>query len=107
MTYVCKYTPPEAEAVIRRMFAALEAGGWTPYKVFDGEEMEKVTDLDSALEVIDAVEESDVYFRKDRDHHSVFLIPGNGEDVICDYSYAIDDADGFNAIMDSLMEDEA
>lgn len=107
MPYICTNTPPEAEAVIRRMFAALEAGGWRVFKVFDGEETERVFDIDAALEVIDSVEDSSAYFKKGKAKHWVLLIPCNGTDVIADHTYAADGSDNFDEIMDSLMEDES
>lgn len=99
-----KYIPTDALGVINKMFAKLGEHGWHPLHVFDGEENEKVGSVEEALYVIDSVEYSEVVFCRGASHHTVVLLPGNGRDVICDYSFS--SSDDFGDIMDSLQEEE-
>lgn len=105
--FTMKYAPEDAERVLRKMFAKLEESGWKVYEVYDGGGWVKATTIDEALDIIDSVEDSTAYFEKPGALiHTVYLIPGNGEDVICDHTMAAGDADGFNAVMDSVISED-
>jgi len=95
----------------RRLVAALcthlAEHGWRPCKLWDREEITPVTDTKSAMELIFDLDESWLYFRNDAGkEHWVFLVGGNGIDLITDYSYARAGTDTFEAAMESFKPDD-
>lgn len=71
--------------------------------VFDGEEFEPCKDANAVLEVIYATCESSLQVKRPGGStHGVKLAPGNGIDVICDWSYSRGDPDKFNQVMDAF-----
>lgn len=102
-----RYYSEEEEAIIRRMFAKLEEAGWKVSSVDDGDFGHVPADtIDEALKIIDAVGEAWVYFvhPDHRNSEGVFLIAGNGCDVISDHTCS---NPVFDAIMNGLIEEEA
>jgi len=75
---------------IRKQLEAILVRGWTLQAVDDGEEREEVSTIDEAMELIDGVDESWVFFEGGA---FLFLVRGNMPwEVICDYSPALDPA---------------
>lgn len=97
-------------AIIKALIAFLDGYGFKPTFVFDGEENVKCSTAEKAIEAITAVDESWLHFKAGkgvlgagaRKDHGVYLILGNGEDVISDWRYSDGDADGFNKAMDAF-----
>ena len=97
-------------AIIKALIAFLDGSGFKPTFVFDGEENVKCSNAAEAIEAITAVDESWLHFKAGegvlgsgaRPAHGVFLVLGNGEDVISDWNYSAGDADGFSKAMDSF-----
>jgi hypothetical protein len=88
--------------IVWRLCAHLAAGGWQPEMVL-WDEHTPVTDAKSAMEMIFNLDDCWVRFHGPRDmQHSVRLVLGNGGDIISDWTYADNDATGFNALMDSF-----
>ena len=74
---------------IRDQIMNLEANGFTLECVSDGEELHRVTTVDEAMDHIDGVDESWVYFNPSA---CIFLVRGNRPwEVICDYAGDIDE----------------
>jgi len=73
---------------IRRQLEAAIDGGWALQAVDDGEEREEVSTIDEAMELIDGVDESWVFFDGGA---FLFLVRGNMPwEVVCDYSPVLD-----------------
>ncbi len=71
-------------------------------------EQTSVSDFKQALELIFNLDEAHVYFKNEAGRkHRVFLVMGNSpEEVTADWSYAKDDATGFNAAMDVFKAED-
>jgi hypothetical protein len=91
----------------RRIVAALCAHlaeyGWAPCAVFDGEDLTPVSSVKEAMELVFNLDQSHLYFRQGvhRKHH-VFLVNGNGVDMVSDYSYAAFKGDNFEEAMEAF-----
>ena len=91
------------EQIIRQLVAHLGLDGWRlDNHTADGEE-EPCTTVDGILQTLEDCPDVWFYFKKGDAKHGVRLIDGNSEDVISDWGYASDDADGFNACMDKFI----
>lgn len=91
----------------RRIVAALcvhmAQHGWLPVAVDGYDDGRKpATDAKSAMEWIFNVDEAWIVFRKGETEHGVFLVLGNGIDLISDWRFALGDRDGFNAAIESF-----
>lgn len=112
-----------AQGVIERrivwnLIAKLKAAGFTAVAVYDGEEYTKTPDAQAAMELIFNLDEASLRFIRSTDadayaadpddvnEHGVLLVGGNGEDIISDWNYSADDADGFNAAMDRIVMEQ-
>lgn len=81
---------PHPEGVLERrivwnLFAHLKAAGFDVVVVYDGENEEKVSDAAEAMEFIFNLDEAHVHFRKDGRAHWLFLVLGNGIDILSDW----------------------
>lgn len=113
----------------RRITAALishlEQKGFRVTGVWDGEAWEKADTAKEAMEFIFNLDESSLRFVTaegfDRDKHEktrkgrnafaknergVFLVLGNGIDIISDWNYHKDDSDGFNKAMEEFNAED-
>lgn len=78
-------------AVVRALIQELDRSGFVPHVVNDGGEWVGTRDEQSAIDACFAVDESWLYFRAKDDAsakpktHGVFLVGGNGSDIISDY----------------------
>lgn len=94
------------QRIAANLFACMAANGWTVKAVDDFDQVESMSSPDQAMELIFDLDMSKVHFTDGTETHQVLLVCGNGVDLIADYSYQKDDADGFEAVMDSFNADE-
>ncbi len=96
---------PIERKIICHLFATAANGGWTLKYVDDGEDHIKVSSAWNAVDILDGLAEyADVFFVKNGNEHGVRLIFGNDIDVISDWTYQYGDTDGFNKLMDCVLE---
>lgn len=77
--------------------------GFNVTELDDGEEVTKVTDSKSVMELLFNLDEAHVYFRKPGfKMHWVFFVLGNGTDILSDASYTPADPDGFMKAFDEF-----
>ena len=104
--------------VVWNLIAKLKAAGFTSVAVYDGEEYTKTPDAQAAMELIFNLDEASLRFIQSTDaeayaadpdsvnEHGILLVLGTGEDIISDWNYSADDADGFNAAMDKIVMEQ-
>lgn len=95
--------------IVWNLLAHLDAEGFKVTEVDDGDGDENVPcpDALAVMEAVFAVDESRLYVRKDGfDSHWIYLVGGNVEHIISDWSYFDGDPDGFNARMDAFDPEE-
>lgn len=81
----------------------MQANGWTPARVFDGEEHTTVCSAKAAMELIFNLDDARLTFCDGKGHrHAVVLVLGNGIDIVSDWGYSTGDPDGFDAAMDAF-----
>lgn len=96
--------------IVWNLIAKLAAAGFTAFAVYDGEEQTECADAMAAMDLIFNLDESSLRVRSStRDpetapEHGIYLVGGNGEDIISDWNYSADDADGFNKFMDGFID---
>jgi len=89
--------------VVAALCAHLAIDGWKPVEVNDGDERTSVRGVKSAMELIFNLDDAWLVFAKDQNRHWVRFVMGNsGWDVISDWSFSREDADGFNKAMDAF-----
>jgi hypothetical protein len=95
--------------IIYNLGLHLEANGFVIAEVFDGDEFIAVKSIKGAMEVCFSLDEASLRVRQINvaggPEHGIEVIFGNGNngmDLISDWSYSVDDADGFNAVMDAF-----
>lgn len=103
--------------IVWNLMSLLQANGFRPTGVFDGDDFTEVADAKAAMELIFNLDEASVRFAPsyatDLEHdeenrffdpreHGVLLVLGNGVDCICDWNYTEGDEDGFNRTMDAF-----
>lgn len=89
--------------IVANLIHYLHGKGFAVVGVDDGECMEHRDTLKDAMELVFSCDESRVYFRGVTGAtYWVLLVLGNGEDIVSDYTYTTDGADGWNAAMDAF-----
>lgn len=89
--------------IVWNLFKHLSTEGWFPTSTWDGEEEEKTNSPKHAMEFIFNLDSVHVFVKKDgQKPHSIFLVLGNGIDIVSDWTYSQTDSDGFNALMDKF-----
>lgn len=97
--------------IVAGLCAHMAQHGFLVNGVHDGEEETLTYTVGGAMNLIFNLDEARLYFRKENPmsvtdvtprQHSVYLVLGNGVDVISDWSFFIDDHDGFNAAMEAF-----
>lgn len=69
----------------------------------DGGPLRRVNNITAAMDAVFAVDITHVYVQRDPDRlHWIFLVGGNGEDIVSDYSSHDRDPDGFSKLMDEF-----
>lgn len=103
MNAVEKRLEGERKAV-RKLIRMAKDAGFRPFKVFEGEEYEKVVGETDTLEVVFSVDESVIYFRDGMGRKfSAFIVLGNSpEEVISDYGAQ---EDIFEHVIDPLFQE--
>lgn len=71
------------KAIVTALVEELGKSGFKPFQVWDGGEYVACTDVASVLNAVFAVDTATVHFKPG--DYGVFLVCGNGEDVISDY----------------------
>lgn len=102
--------PPAANEILERRIVAnliyhLNGAGFLVDSVDDGgdEGFERCDGMKSAMEMIFGVCEAWLRVSKDgKKMRTIYLVLGNGVDIISDWNYSEGDADGFNAAMDAF-----
>ena len=89
--------------IVWNLLHVITAAGFELRSVYDGDEVTKVATPKEAMELIFNLDEASVIFCKPGyAKHNVYLVLGNGVDVVCDYSYTEGDADGFGALLEAF-----
>ena len=88
--------------IVGKLMRYLETNGFVIAGVLDEEESYVTSDPAVAMGHIFAVNEASLRVQKNGLEHGILLIPSNGEDIISDWNYSVDDADGFNAVMEGF-----
>jgi hypothetical protein len=103
--------PPRGK-IERRVFANLidhlQKNGFTLKSVWDGETDTATATIKDAMEVAFNLDQCHLYMANAKgQQHWVFFVFGNdGWDAISDWSYATDDADGFNKAMEGFEAED-
>lgn len=93
--------------IVANLIARLAANQFQLLYVDDGEEYSVVGDAKSAMELIFNLDEAKLGVGKPgTPAHWIYLVLGNGIDIISDYSYTRNDPDGFKAVMDEFDTEE-
>jgi hypothetical protein len=93
--------------IVANLIARIEANGFEVRSVFDGERYERATDTKAAMELIFNLDHAKLIVRKPKcPEHWIYLVLGNGIDIISDWSYTTNDPDGFNTVMDEFDVEE-
>lgn len=87
--------------IVRHMIRQLKRHGWAPVGTYVDDVRETTTTETAMMDTVFSVDKSKVVFRniESRQRHTIFLVLGNGVDVIADYS------NNGNASFDALMND--
>lgn len=91
--------------VVWQLGLLLAAAGWIATSVYGGDEPVPVDGILAAMELVFDLDEALVFFTNAKgEYHWVYLVLGNGDgdEVISDWSYAHDDPDGFDALMEQF-----
>ena len=113
--------------IVAALIAHMEQKGFRVTGVWDGEVWEKADTAKEAMEFIFNLDESSLRFvpsagfNRDKHEseraitsrnayapkeHGVFLVLGNGIDIISDWNYFKNDRDGFNAAMEKFNAED-
>lgn len=97
--------------IVGQLMRYLESKDFEIVGVQDEEERYSTRNPVQAMGHIFAVDEARLLVRSQvgnvgREHFAL-LILGNGEDIIADWNYSLDDVDGFNAAMEAFKVPEA
>ena len=88
--------------IVKGLVEHLKAAGFELMGLNDGEEEIETTDLKEAMEHIFNLDESHIYFKSPAGQkHWIFLVHGNGVDIISDYGVP-KVSDGFDEAMDAF-----
>ena len=91
-------------AALAALLEHLTARGFAPVRLFNGDDLipfnNDASPSSAIVETIMASAQSTLMFCAAHGNaHGVFIVPSNGADLIGNWSYDEDDADGFNAAM--------
>lgn len=104
--YSNRSMPPHVrreQRIVANLIHHLEQAGFKVMSVDDGEEDNCVSNMKEAMELIFNLDEARLWVKKEgTEQHVIMLIMGNDLDIICDYSYAEGDTDGFDALMNDF-----
>jgi hypothetical protein len=82
----------------------LEQHGWHVSEMWDGEEDTKLTSAKQTMELLFNLDEAHIYVRKSpkANPHRIYIVLGNGTDIVADNTYTEGDPDGFSKLMDDF-----
>lgn len=96
--------------IVAGLCAHLHAHCFEVSSVYDGEVETPVRSVQAAMELVFNLDEVSLRFRLRTDaqglEHGVYLVPGNGVDIISDWNYTHGDPDGFHRAMDVFKAEE-
>ena len=91
--------------IVEKVIDRALAEGWLLHSVFDSEEYIDADTKAEALDAIFAVDEATVRFTKNECRlRGIFIVLGNGRDVLSDWSAPEDDPEDWNGMMDRACE---
>lgn len=74
--------------ILRQLFKDLNNAGFTPYALFDGEEINRSENQVEHLNDIENLEEAWLYIKKnDNKVAKLYLVPDGPKDLLSDYSF--------------------
>lgn len=90
--------------IVANLIHHLEGAGFKVGTVHDGDELNECADMKSAMELIFNLDEAWLNMEKPEldTEHTIFLVMGNGLEIISDWSFNKGDADGFDAAMEAF-----
>jgi hypothetical protein len=88
--------------IVANLIAHLSERGWMVCSVDDGDERTDVTNAKQAMELIFNLDDVNVFFTNGNRTHRVYLVLGNGLDIISDHTYAAIQDDDFDASIDAF-----
>jgi CheY-like chemotaxis protein len=89
--------------IVFNLLSLLKAAGYSVTSVWDGEEEAPATDEKSAMETIFNLDEAIVRFKSETgSKHWLYLVLGNGEDVLSDYGMPRGKKDRFAETLDGF-----
>lgn len=89
---------------VRHLITTLQEAGFELLGTDDGVERAPFSDVDTTLEDVFGVEEIALVVRKPgHPKRHIYLIPGNGADLIGDFSCGAGDPDGLVALMEKVL----
>lgn len=89
--------------VVANLIAHLAARGFSIVGVHDYEELAPATDTKAAMELIFNLDECNLHFRDAAgEEECLVLVLGNGCDIVSDWFFSDEDANGWNAAVESF-----
>lgn len=93
--------------IVANLLAFMATKGWNVFNVFDSDDDTPVITAIDVMELVFNLDEVWLDFTNATGQaHRVFLVLGNGVDIIADWNYSAADKDGFNAAMEAFDAEE-
>lgn len=94
------------QRIVRGLIRHMNANGWKCDRVHDGGDADEVATTEETMMLhAFGVDCATLWFRNDAGaDHGVFIVCGNGTDIISDWSYAKGDPDAFDKLMNEYMD---
>lgn len=91
--------------IVANLIAHLQAAGFEPVSVYDGEDTTLAQDAKEAMECVFSVDQAWIHFSRPRNklRHGVFLVVGNGTDIVSDSTVSSRDP-GFDVAVDTFLD---
>lgn len=105
--YSGKEMPPHVrleQRIAWNLFLILDKAGFEPLKVDSGDEVVRISSWKGAMELLFNLDDAFLIIRKKGGDSTRYIrfVFGNEYDIVSDYSYAANDADGFGKLMDEF-----
>lgn len=93
--------------IVANLIRHLLDAGFKVEAVWDGEVNTPCGSMKTAMEVIFNLDQAHLYIYKPKHKaHWIFLVLGNGVDIVSDWSYTEGDKDGFNVVMEKFNAED-
>lgn len=94
--------------IVANLIAHLKKHNFRPVSVHDGDEETRATDTKAVMELVFNLDDCWVYFARKgyANPRSMRLVLGNGDCILSDWRYDLDDTDGFNAALEAFNTDD-